>query len=325
MSWTFLTKRTLGTNVPKSWLDTIVDNLTHLFNLMGGAGTGAGGSLQNGSFENDVDSDGIPDGWTQTLYTGGSAAFDSLTPGHGAKAYSFTSPGGTGNGGGYLTSDDYITCTANRPITVGFLLRSTAAGCHNAVDVLWYDYAKAYLSTTSVHDDQSTNPTSWTRFAPSALPPAGACFCKIRPIGAKNDNTTAATVSYDGMFVKEDGVGILRGTIAEGSRDGFPFVDVGYVTITLPVLSAAGLVRVTLQGQAKNPSGGGVTSQKFRIGTNYSTVVETSSASYVSGVHVIHAIGAGGSVALYQQLASADFIGYGKMDMSEISIEVLAI
>src|SRR3990172_599793 len=153
MAWTTISKRAVGDSIPKTWLDYFIDNLTHLYNLMGGAGSGAGGVLQNGSFENDVDADGIPDGWALTLFTGGSAAIESTDIAHGAKSYKFTSPGGSGNGGGYIDSTDYIVCSPNKRLLVDFLHKSSVADVLDKVDIRFYDIAKSFISTTSIYDE----------------------------------------------------------------------------------------------------------------------------------------------------------------------------
>ncbi|MDI9562514.1 MAG: hypothetical protein QM235_15215, partial [Pseudomonadota bacterium] len=67
----------------------IKDNFDYLYSMMGGVV-----ELPNGSFEIDTDADDIPDNWTRNLYAGGSAAFDTITPAHGAKAYKFTRTSG---------------------------------------------------------------------------------------------------------------------------------------------------------------------------------------------------------------------------------------
>ena len=75
----------------------IKDNFDYLYSLIGGPV-----EVPNGSFEIDTDADGVPDNWTLNLYAGGSAAFDTTTPAHGANAYKFTRASGASNGRGYL-------------------------------------------------------------------------------------------------------------------------------------------------------------------------------------------------------------------------------
>ena len=190
MAWTTISKRAIGDCIPKSWLDTFIDNLTHLYNIAGGSGGTASDGLLNGSFENDVDADGIPDGWARTLYSGGSFVIETTSPAHGAKAIKFTS---SGTGGGYLTTEDYILCSVSSVVNIQFVIWATAVGVHNLVELLWYDKAKGYLSTTAIFDDTATNPASATRYVRGAVPVASAEFYKIRLTGCKSDDATAGT------------------------------------------------------------------------------------------------------------------------------------
>jgi len=327
MAWTSLAKRDVGTNAPKSWLDAFIDNLTHLYNLMGGAGTGAGGSLQNGSFENDVDLDGIPDGWTLTLFTGGSAAIESTEVAHGAKSFKFTSPGGSGNGGGYIDSADYITCSPNKPEVVDFLLKSSGADIRNKVDLLWYTAAKAYISTTNIYDDSTTNPTSWTRFQRTAMPPATAVFCKLRITGCDSSDVTAGTSYWDGVDVYA-GLPIIEpiaGAIAEASTTNGSFTDVGSVSIPFQAFSSNSLVRITAIVQQKC-SAGASSVARLRVGSQYSMSQAVPDTSYLATTFSFVIKGLSGSQALYLQLYSSDVaeLAYGKVDANSIVYEVLS-
>src|SRR3954471_16624864 len=113
MPFTAITKPPQGRATWKSIIDAIIDNLTYLFNRQT-----ADVSLSNGSFETDADADGYPDNWTFTQYPSGSFLRDNTDQRHGQYAAKFTSPGGAGNGGGYLHSDDFIPCSPNRPVEV---------------------------------------------------------------------------------------------------------------------------------------------------------------------------------------------------------------
>lgn len=205
MAWTNIAKRAVGACIPKSWLDSFIDNLTHLYNLAGGSGTGAGGSLINGSFENDVDINGVPDGWTWTAYTGGTLAIDATDQAHGATAAKITSPGGSGNGGGTLTSTDFLVCSPTEVFSFAGALKSSVAGVHNVIDVLWFDHAKDACTTvsTNVYDDAAHNPTASRAMTFHAVPPDDARFAKIRLTGCKNDDTTAGSTWFDGFRLIE--------------------------------------------------------------------------------------------------------------------------
>ena len=107
----------------------IKDNFDYLYSLIGGPV-----EVPNGSFEIDTDADGVPDNWTLNLYAGGSAAFDTITPAHGSRAYKFTRTSGAGNGGGYLESG-YMECSPIGVCVVGFSIKSSVAGLKNIVKI----------------------------------------------------------------------------------------------------------------------------------------------------------------------------------------------
>lgn len=323
MSYTSITKRSQGTNVPKSFLDAIIDNLTYFYNLIGGSGAAASTGIQNGSFENDTDEDGIPDSWTMTYYTGGTGAYDTTTPMHGAKSWTFVSPGGAGNGGGYADPDDYTICAPGLPLRVDFILRSSADGVHIVAQVLWYDAAKEYLSTTTLYDRETSNPATAARLGCIAVPPAGALYCKVRLTGCKNDNTTAGTVAFDAVSVASPAyTGTVRALMGELTRTSTTWATVGTVHIFLPVVSSDGHIRLTFQAEAKNTSSDG--QQRFLIGTFYSNEISATTASYVKGIYTIDLLGAsGGDVILEHQLIAASGTTYGKKVIPEIMVEVI--
>jgi hypothetical protein len=200
----------VGKPVKQSLMANIKDNFDDLNTRITSA---IEAIVPNGSFEVDSDSDGIPDNWSRSLFTGGSGAFDTTTPAHGAKAYKFTSPGGSGNGGGYLTSD-YILCSEYVYLTVRFLLKSSVADIRNIVRILWYTSAKAACATpsTDIYDAASGNPTSWTEYIRGVLPPTTARYFKIRLIGADSSDVTAGTAYFDGISVETNEQDVIIGT-----------------------------------------------------------------------------------------------------------------
>ena len=149
----------------------------------------------NGSFEIDSDSDGVPDGWTKNLYPGGSGAYETTDPSHGAKAYKFTHPGGASNGGGYLESD-YIEITEYVLPQIDFMLKCSVAGMKNIVRLRYFDKGNAYLSQEDVYSSTS-NPTAWTRKVAGGVPPATARYMKIQLISGFTDTNVAGTIMWD--------------------------------------------------------------------------------------------------------------------------------
>jgi len=325
MVWTAMTKPAQGTSTKKIDIDTVIDNQTHLYNIAGGAGSGAGGILQNGSFENDVDADGIPDGWDLTLYTAGSAAFDTTTPAHGAQAYKFTS---SGTGGGYITSTDYIVCSSNHFLFVDFILKSSVADIHNLVELLFYDKDKAYISTSTIYDEDTTNPTSWQRFILGITPVATAMFCKLRLTGAKSDDATSGSCSFDGVSLYTIGstCQTWAPAIAETSTNQATWTDCGSVTLRLPTLGhVLSKMTLTFIAQIKSTDVGYTTEQRFAIGTLYSNEATTTSVTYVENRFTLEYVGTGGEVTFKQQLqtSSGTTSAYGKLIVTNVFIQLI--
>jgi len=150
----------------------------------------------NGSFETDTNADGTPDSWTLTTYTGATCQRVTNDQNHGAAAMKFVS---VGNGGGYLESESFFEVSPDTDLGVEFDIKSSVVDVRNVVDVLWYDSAKAVVSTTSVYDESAANPTSWTHKNFTATPPATARYAKLRLYGCHSSDVTPGTTWYDNV------------------------------------------------------------------------------------------------------------------------------
>lgn len=199
MAFTATTKPTQGDPTKKSLADVLIDNDNDL-NTRVLAISGAS-LLKNGSFDADGDSDGIPDSWTRTLYTGGTFLLDTTDQQHSTKSVKFTSPGGLGNGGGYIENTDAFDCSPNRPLSVFWEMKSSAADVNNRVEITYYTAALASISTVSLFNTASDNPTSWAGRVAHATPPATARFAKLRFYGCHDSDTTAGSTWFDNVYV----------------------------------------------------------------------------------------------------------------------------
>jgi hypothetical protein len=322
MVWWTITKPTVGEATKKqAHADKVIDNLVHMYGLIGGVSAGAsGGSLvPNGSFESDEDSDGIPDGWSETEYTAGAGSYETTDIGHGRKAYKFVSPGATG--GGDLTTTDFFPVTQNRSVVVDFLLKCSAAGVHVLVELLWFTEAEGAASPSSIAVyDSTANPTSWAAFRVGANPPAGARLAKLRLVGAKNDTATAGTVYFDGVLVSEANSRNEYVTMAEISTG---TSTTGTATLRLPSLSSNGVVRITLFAESHGASGSA--SMHFGVGAFLSnSLAGVSGGTYgIVGPFFIHYIGAGGDVTLTCYISTDTGTIYARMANAPVMVEVL--
>lgn len=184
----------------------VIDNMAFLYNQFLSV-VGTREVILNGSFESDADADTYPDGWVRTLYTGGTFTYEeSVVAGdglawHGKRSISFTSPGGGGNGGGYVTSENFIEVSEGRPYKIQFASKSSVAGIHNKAEIKWYDSTQTLISTVIFHDESAANPTSWTVYEYLVQPPANSRYCKLIFYGAVDDDTTAGICYYDDVRI----------------------------------------------------------------------------------------------------------------------------
>lgn len=160
-----ITKPAIGDPTKKSLADDIIDALAAV--EVDVAAIVGERLVTNGSFEVDSDSDGFPDQWTRTLYTGGAFSLVSDTgtganSAHGLKAIKFTHPGGGGNGGGEIIThaDTYIEATPNRTYWLSWMNKNSVAGLTNSVEIIEYDATLTLLTTHQIYT-ATTVPTSW--------------------------------------------------------------------------------------------------------------------------------------------------------------------
>jgi hypothetical protein len=240
---------TSGKFVIQSLMQYIKDNFDAIYASVFGI---SNSDVPNGSFEIDSDSDGIPDNWTQNLYPGGSASIDSTTQASASKSWKFTSPGGSGNGGGYGDSD-YGPCSELSVVNLRFYHKSSVAGIHNQVILRWYTAAKVYISSTTIYDDAAANPTSWTQFIRGAMPVATARYFKARLVGANSDNATAGSAWFDNVGLVP-GVDSIVG-YAENTGSTSDTADRVYIATALSSPIATSTMNIS--GVKKGVSGGG--------------------------------------------------------------------
>lgn len=199
MPFTTITKPDQGDTTKKSLIDTIIDDLADLNSRISAAST-----VLNGSFETDSDSDGIPDAWTRTLFTGGTFLLDNTDQTDGLYSVKFTSPGGGGNGGGYIESTDAFPVSPIRQIEVLWSQKSSAATVSNIVQVYWFksDLTASATPSTTIYTNAATNPTNWTVESGIATPPSDARFAKVRLTGCSTASTVAGTTRFDDVRVR---------------------------------------------------------------------------------------------------------------------------
>lgn len=141
------------------------------------ATTTAPNAIINGSFENGVTGSGSPQDWGITTYTGSSFLVDTTSVAHGAHSAKGVS---TGSGGAVLLTNAFTACSELESIFWRFFTKASVANMRNVVEILWYDSAQVYISSTSLYDDSATNPTSWTMFSGVSVPVATALYYRVQ-------------------------------------------------------------------------------------------------------------------------------------------------
>jgi hypothetical protein len=155
--------------------------------------------VPNYSFEDATEAVNVPDNWTITTYTGGTQTLDTSVGNqiHGAQALKFTS---TGSGGGFAVSD-FFPVEEAVAISVQVSIKSSVADVRNLIEILWYDRSQVSVSNSTLLDDSTTNPTSWTDKSYSSTPPANARFAKIRLTGCHSSDPTTGSTWFDNVVV----------------------------------------------------------------------------------------------------------------------------
>lgn len=259
MPYVNISKPNQGDVTLKSWADAVVDNLTFFNSIISGLTAMV---VPNGSFELDSDADGEPDEWESTLYTGGSMAItgDGLADtdcNHGRRAIKFTSPGGSGNGGGYVQTADFIDVSPMRLFVLSWQLKSTAAAVRNKVNVMFYDAAQTLISTTTIFSSVD-NPTDWLVMRGAALPPSTARYAKVQLVGAENTTTVAGSVYWDDVQIHQPE---FRNKVLATGPGPFTFVPpAGVWGILVEVFGGGG---AGFGGTNGSGGGGGAYARKF--------------------------------------------------------------
>ena len=156
--------------------------------------------IPNGSFEVDEDANNQPDNWDTVTYTGGTATLDTSDQIHGGKSMKFIS---TGNGGGYVTTSSFFEVSTLQDIIFLMDIKSSVADVRNLVQILWYDETQTALGAASsdLYDNSTLNPTDWSTFRTSVIPPVGAKYAKLRLYGCHESDVTTGTTWYDNVRV----------------------------------------------------------------------------------------------------------------------------
>lgn len=242
-------------------------------------------ALQNPSFEIDSDSDNVPDSWTLTTYSGGTATLETSTTMEGTKTLKFVHPGGAGNGGGYADSD-YIAVSGSTSATLSATYYSSVAGPKVQIVARFFDKDKVTISLDDTCYSTTTNPTVKTLLMVNFNIPNTAKFMKIRLIGGYTDTAVASTIYFDALSLTLNNSLLSHTNSPELSTSSGSYVkckettlnyNSGYLTISFQIKGGTGYGKIYKNGVAIG------TERTTTDAVNYTTFSETILSNFVSG------------------------------------------
>lgn len=161
--------------------------------------TSGGNLIANGSFETAGTESTKAEGWTLTAQSDGTVERITTDNYDGTASLKFTSDG---SGGGQADTESFFAVSPGRNYEVSFALKSSVADIRNIVQVRYFDEDQVFLSSSSVYDEDTSNPTSWEVKSFVETPPANARFAKLRILGADQSDATAGNARFDAVTVK---------------------------------------------------------------------------------------------------------------------------
>lgn len=207
--------------------------------------TGKYNLVENGSFELDGDGDGDPDNWTISLFNSSTSTveIDTSEVVDGVNSLKFVSQG---DGGGTATSTRFsVPNGAN--IGVTFFIKSTKADVRNIVKVKYYDKNGSNTNTTTLYDDSSTNPTSWTQKVFTDTVPGSSTQAELILIGCDSSDSTSGTTYYDLAQVLSQSY-VFTGSPGEVTADASDINNIDGLSVDLSGLTATATELNNLDG-----------------------------------------------------------------------------
>ncbi len=157
--------------------------------------------FQNGSFESDTDSDGIPDGWAKTLSGGMTGSIDPGEADAGTYSYKFEST--LVGDEGYLESSSFLPVTTNMVWRIGWSVMASSALMLAEVRVLWYDENNGLITTDTIFSSADNSTLEFMGHFYNASPPPNAASGKIRLYGKVGSDANFGSIWFDGITLDE--------------------------------------------------------------------------------------------------------------------------
>lgn len=175
--------------------------------------------ILNGSFTDDSNSDGTPDGWRVRLYDGGTSGISTVETAHGGRSFYAVTPGRSGKGGARIETDSMIPASANQIYSLRWKLKASIATLRVRAMIYFYDITKSVLAYKTIYSSND-NPTAWQTVGGQAKSPADTRYIKIIfDLGLPTADGFSGTIYlddvsfYNGIIQNTQGIYTANGSI----------------------------------------------------------------------------------------------------------------
>ena len=203
MAFTSITKKNVGEQPNKPFLDAIIDNLNDLNARL--APVSRAQLIDNPSFEIDADADGDPDKWLFNDFVGGSHALNILSSIdiNGKTSLNFISTV-LANGGGFADTEDFIETSGSSEYGWRIYRRADIINVSSRAQIRWFTDAQVFISASTLFTDTST-PTTMQVISGTVTAPATARYAKFRiEGGVPGTGTATGQINFDAVTFLEN-------------------------------------------------------------------------------------------------------------------------
>jgi hypothetical protein len=192
MAWKEITTAEIA---PRQPLDSELFSKIRNNLYLGLSAIGLPSIIPNGSFEHTTGV--LPILWNASTHSGGSASVS--TGAHGRYSLKLTHPGGNGQGGGEVWTDDFIP-VGSSALTIHGMVWASATGVKGGVKIRVYN--SSYVLTSSASTNHSSYLATPSTMAMTMQWVGAAKFAKIGCI-CGTDSTVAGSIYFDALYIAD--------------------------------------------------------------------------------------------------------------------------
>ncbi len=171
--------------------------------------------FQNGGFELDNDSDGIPDDWDVTVSAGITQSLDAAVFASDGSTQSVKFLSTLAGAEGFIENETVMPVTEGRMWRLAWKMKADTAGIRVDVRVVWYDEDDAVINDPNGNTEwtiysSTDNPTAdFTPFSYHITPPVQAVSGRLRFYGKVSSTVATGSVWFDSLTLDEAESSIL--------------------------------------------------------------------------------------------------------------------